>query len=176
MRKYFLLFLFVSMTSSGFSQGIYNYSITNLNDSIIHLSSYQGKELLIVNTSLTDTLFNQYSQLNILSQLYKDSNVVIIAIGSNSFDSSLTSNTQLSALYNNLHLNYIMSKIMTVDGENADPLYQWLTQKSKNGVADVPSLGDYFKFLIDVNGNLKGWFSGRVLPMSPVIADAILIH
>jgi glutathione peroxidase len=47
-----------------------------------------------------------------------------------------------------------MGKI-SVKGDDMHPLYQWLTQKSKNGVMDSEVKWNFQKYLIDENGKLQ---------------------
>jgi len=46
-----------------------------------------------------------------------------------------------------------MEKI-SVKGDDIHPLYQWLTQKEKNGVMDAPIKWNFQKFMIDENGKI----------------------
>jgi glutathione peroxidase-family protein len=98
---------------------------------------------------------------------------VIIAIPTKDFDSSIVDNSQLLALYNSLHLNYIMSKLMAVKENLQDPLYTWLTHEVNNGVMDAPVNGDFFKILIDPQGKFKGVLSGRVTPLEPLLLGSL---
>jgi len=46
----------------------------------------------------------------------------------------------------------LMSKIDVI-GENKAPIYQWLTEKAKNGKMDTEVQWNFQKFMIDENGN-----------------------
>jgi len=173
MRKIFLLLLIGFLHNSVFSQGIYNYNITTVQDSVIHLSDLQGKQLLIVNTSLSGSRISQYRQLDTLYRQYKNDGLVVIAVPTKDFDNTITGNEQLLALYNELHLSYIMTKLMTVKDNGQAPLYNWLTHEVNNGVMDAPVTGDFFKLLIDPSGAFKGVFSGRVTPLEPLLVNGI---
>lgn len=175
MRKIFLItIIFLMHDNSLFGQGIYDYDITTVQDSVIHLSSFRGKQLLIVNTSLTGSRIHQYAELETLSKLYKDSDLVIIAIPTNVFDNTLTDNNELITLYNNLHLQYPMSKMMDIKGNNQSDLYKWLTKLANNKVMDAPVSGDFYKYLINSKGKLKGVFSGAVSPLETLLLNALM--
>ena len=49
----------------------------------------------------------------------------------------------------------VMAQISVV-GPDMAPLYQWLTQKNLNGVADAPVSGNFQKFLINEQGAWVG--------------------
>ena len=66
----------------------------------------------------------------------------------------------------------MMSKI-SVKGKNIAPVYQWLTQKSQNGVMDSKVSWNFQKYLIDENGKLVGTFKPAVRPDSEKIVNWI---
>ena len=57
----------------------------------------------------------------------------------------------------------MMSKI-SVKGDDMHPLYQWLTQKSKNGKLDSEVGWNFQKYLIDEQGNLVEMVEPKVKP------------
>lgn len=177
MGKCLLPVLLILLQNTSYSQDreIYSYDVTTVQDSVIHLSSLQGKQLLIVNTSLSGSRVNQYAELETLSNLYKDSGLIIIAIPTGAFDSSLINNDQMLRLYNRLQLSYIMSTMMNVKEDNDQgDLYNWLTKKRNNGIMDAPVSGDFYKYLIDSEGRLKGVFSGMVRPLEALLLNALM--
>ncbi len=173
MTRFLFVFFVLLAGKHADAQNIYAFSITTVKDSVVNLSSYQGKQILIVNTSLSGSRVGQYRQLDSLQQRFKDSGLIIIAIATKAFDNTLTNNNQLLALYNNLNLSYPLSKMMKVNGAQPDPLYEWLTKKIKNGLVDAPVAGDFSKYLIDGYGNFKGVFSGRLEPTHSIVVDAL---
>ena len=59
----------------------------------------------------------------------------------------------------------MMDKI-SVKGKDINPVYQWLTSKSKNGVMDSEVKWNFQKYLIDENGNLKDVVYSKDSPLS----------
>lgn len=57
----------------------------------------------------------------------------------------------------------MMSKI-SVNGDDMSPLYEFLTQKVKNGVEDSEVAWNFQKYLIDENGHLAKVISPKTLP------------
>jgi glutathione peroxidase len=57
----------------------------------------------------------------------------------------------------------MMEKI-SVKGEDMHPLYQWLTSKAQNGVADSEVSWNFQKYLIDEEGKLVKVIAPRTLP------------
>jgi len=52
-----------------------------------------------------------------------------------------------------------------VIGNEKQPVYQWLTDKNKNGWNDEEPQWNFFKYLVDEKGNLQKVFSSSVSPM-----------
>ena len=164
---YFLLpFIFLT--------GIYDFSLPSAQGgTMINLSDYQGKKILIVNTASNSNHADQYEKLEELYQKYKDS-LVVIAVPSNSFGNEQGSD---STIYDHVTVNYGVSYPvagqMEVTGDSTCALYQWLTQRSLNGSVDASVKTDFQKFLVDENGKIIGVFAPSVDPMSSDMQDAI---
>jgi glutathione peroxidase len=66
-----------------------------------------------------------------------------------------------------------MAEKIDVKGKNQHPLYQWLTQKEKNGVENSTVSWNFNKFLIGADGTYLGHFQSGTKPMSKEITDLI---
>ena len=65
-----------------------------------------------------------------------------------------------------------MSKI-SVKGKDMHPLYQFLTQKSKNGVMDSKVSWNFQKYLIGKDGHLEKVIDPKTLPNDPEVIQWI---
>jgi glutathione peroxidase len=65
-----------------------------------------------------------------------------------------------------------MSKIDVV-GENKAPIYQWLTEKAKNGKMDAEVQWNFQKFMVDENGEWVDFAPPREEPFSEKIVQWI---
>ena len=66
----------------------------------------------------------------------------------------------------------MMSKI-SVKGKDMDKVYQFLTQKSKNGLQDSEVEWNFQKYLINEKGQLEKVISPQVLPSDAAIVNWI---
>jgi glutathione peroxidase len=66
----------------------------------------------------------------------------------------------------------MMAKI-SVEGNDQHPVYQFLTQKAKNGLEDSEVQWNFQKYLIHENGELAKVISPRVLPTDSEIINWI---
>ena len=157
------------------SKTLYSFKEKSLNGKEFDLSSLKGKKVLIVNTASKCGLTPQYKDLEELYKKYSSDNFVIVGFPANNFGQQEPgTNKEISEFCT---LNYgvtfpMMSKI-SVKGDDMDPLYSWLTQKSENGLMDAPVTWNFQKFLIDENGKLVGMVPPKELPTSDRILNFI---
>ncbi len=150
---------------------IYNYKTKDINGNEFNFSDLKGKKIMIVNTASKCGLTPQYKDLQELYEKYKDNNVVIVGFPSNDFGSQEPGNESEIALF--CQKNYgvtfpMMSKVSVVGGQ-MDEIYQFLTQKSKNGFADSKVEWNFQKYLINEKGELVGIVDPKGLPNDPKI-------
>ena len=65
----------------------------------------------------------------------------------------------------NFGVTFPLFKKDDVKGNSKQPVYQWLTDKNKNGWNDVEPQWNFYKYLVDEKGNLANVFSSSVSPM-----------
>lgn len=175
MRKLFLLaIIFKFGFANGQTTSFYSFQIDSLTgNQIINFSAFQGKKILLINSASSDTANWQYDQIKELQSQYKDS-LVIIVVPSNSFNTENSSESEMLSFYSqDANNKFPITKKMSVKGTDIDPLYQWLTQKEKNGVMDSEVKRPFQKYLISKTGKLIGVFSGKMKPLDQPIIQAI---
>lgn len=154
---------------------IYNFKVTDLQGKTFDFASLKGKKIIIVNTASKCGLTPQYKLLESIYQQYKDKNLVIVGFPANNFasqepgtDSEIESFCRL-----NYGVSFLMMSKVSVKGADICPLYQFLTQKSKNGIADSDVEWNFQKYLIGTNGQLEKVVSPRTLPTDQEIVGWI---
>lgn len=156
-------------------QNIYQFKVEDLSGKTFDFSTLKGKKILIVNTASKCGLTPQYKDLELLYKKYKDQNFVIIGFPANNFGKQEPgTNAEISTF---CELNYgvtfpMMSKI-SVKGDDMHPLYQFLTQKSKNGLQDSEVEWNFQKYLINEKGELEQVIKPQTLPSDASIAKWI---
>ena len=130
---------------------------------------------MIVNTASKCGNTPQYADLEQLYKLYGGDKFIIIGFPANNFNEQEPgTNGDIKEF---CKINYgvtfpLMSKI-SVKGADMDPIYQWLTQKIKNGKMDSEVKWNFQKYLIDENGNLVDVIDPKVSPTSDKIVNWI---
>ena len=174
MTKYLMLFLLtLPIYSISFSQSIYDYSLLSTGGDTIHLSDFNGKKILFVNTAGSSLLAYQYQKLEQLNQLYHDS-LVIIAVPSNSFGNEQETDSAINEnVHNTYGITYKLAATTEVAGDSINLVYQWLTKQNLNGFIENPITTDFQKFLVGIDGHIIGVFSSKVDPLSDELQNAV---
>jgi len=168
-----------SITSSSVEdqkiENIYQFKVKTLDNEDFDFSTLKGKKIMIVNTASKCGLTPQYKDLQNLYDTYKNDNLVIIGFPANNFaEQEPGTNAEIAEF---CQLNYgvtfpMMAKI-SVKGDDMHPVYQFLTQKAKNGLEDSEVSWNFQKYLIDEEGHLEKVISPKTLPTDQVVINFI---
>ena len=154
-------------------QSIYQFKVEDLSGKEFDFAKLKGKKVIIVNTASKCGLTPQYKDLEALYEKYKSKNLVIIGFPANNFGGQEPgTNSEIASF---CQLNYgvtfpMMDKI-SVKGKDMHPVYQFLTQKSKNGLQDSKVEWSFQKYLINEKGELEKVLSPRTLATDKEIID-----
>lgn len=177
MRKFILLILAVSIFFIGSAQirNIYDFKTTTIDGKVFDFSKLKGKKLMIVNTASKCGFTQQYESLQKLYEKYKDRNFTIIAFPSNDFKEQEpgTNKEILEFCTANFGLSFPLMTKISVKGDQMDPIYKWLTQKSENGKFDAPVKWNFQKYLVNEKGELDGVALSAEKPFSEKIVSWI---
>ena len=157
------------------AETIYQFKVTDLSGNEFDFASLKGKKVLVVNTASECGLTPQYEQFQKLYSEYKDKNFVIIGFPANNFGSQEPGTNKEIATFcqKNYGVTFPMMQKISVKGKEIHPVYQFLTQKAKNGVQDSEVEWNFQKYLLDENGELVKVISPRTLPTDPEIVNWI---
>lgn len=172
MKLLLSIILMASMTALN-AQSIHGFTVKSIDGKDIKMSSFKGKKILIVNTASKCGYTPQYESLEKVYEQYKDK-LVIIGFPCNQFGGQEPGSNQeiVDFCKKNYGVTFPLADKVDVKGENTAAIYQWLTQKSKNGVVDATISWNFNKFLLDENGKMIAYYPSNIKPDS----DAILSH
>lgn len=119
-------------------------------------SSLKGKKVLIVNTASKCGYTPQYQDLEKLFETYANKNFIIIGFPADNFGHQEPgSNSEIQEFCKkNYGVSFQMMEKISVKGDDIHAVYQWLTQKAKNGKMDSSVKWNFQKYMIDEKGNL----------------------
>lgn len=161
---------------------IYDFKAKAQDGSEVSLSDYKGKVLLVVNTATGCGFTPQYDELQDLYDEFKDKGLEILDFSCNQFGSQAPGDDEEihSFCTGRYGITFPQFSKVDVNGENAIPLFKWLTENTKfegfgmspmgmmlSGVVkkadkDYKNNGNvkwnFTKFLIDRNGEIVARF------------------
>jgi glutathione peroxidase len=155
---------------------LYNLSITLNDNSQVSLAVFKGKKILLVNTASDCGYTDQYDELQKLYDEEKD-RLVIIGFPSNDFKQQEKGTDEEIAAF--CRINYgvrfpLVKKSSVLPGPEQHPVFQWLTDKSKNGWTSKKPSWNFSKYLVNEEGMLIGYFDPSVSPLNKKVREAIL--
>jgi len=161
---------------------IYDFSIKTQDGREVSLSDYQGKVLLIVNTATGCGFTPQYEELQNIYEEFQEQGFEILDFPCNQLgDQAPGSDDEIHTFCTGrFRITFPQFSKVDVKGDQATPLYQWLTENSKFEGFDKNPVGimltqmlkkqdkdfktsntvkwNFTKFLIDGEGNIAARF------------------
>ena len=135
---------------------VYDFDAQSINGKPVALKQFEGKVLLIVNTASACGFTPQFGGLEKLHETYADQGLVVLGFPSNQFGAQDPgSNDEIASF---CQLNYgvsfpMMAKI-DVNGAQAAPLYQWLSQEAPGLLGSKAIKWNFTKFLVGRDGRV----------------------
>ena len=171
---------------------IYDFKIRKADGAEVSMADYKGKVLLIVNTATGCGFTPQYDELQDLYEACRDKGLEILDFPCNQFGAQAPGDDEEIHAFctGRFGITFPQFSKVDVNGENAIPLYQWLTENSTfegfgmspmavmmNGIArkmdkDYKNNGsikwNFTKFLIGRDGSILARFEPTA-PMKSVM-------
>jgi glutathione peroxidase len=175
MKKLILFIASILIFSNVNAQTIYDFKVTDIEGKVFDMASLKGKKVMIVNTASKCGLTPQFEELQKLYMQFKERNFVIIGFPTNDFfEQDPGTNDEIKSFcVKNYGVTFPMMSKIIVKGEAIEPLYSFLTLKSKNGLEDNHVKWNFQKYLINEQGHLVRVVGPRVKPMDESIVEWI---
>jgi len=162
-----LIILFTGFTTvSNAQKSFYDFKVEAIDGTEFDLSQLKGKKVLVVNTASKCGFTPQYEGLEKLYEQYGGDRFVIIGFPANNFlNQEPGSNEEIATFCEkNYGVSFPMMSKVSVKGDDMCKVYQWLTEKSQNGVLDSEVSWNFQKYLIDENGKLVATYPPKTKP------------
>lgn len=153
----------------------FDFTVKDIDGNDFDLKQLKGKKILVVNTASECGFTSQYEDLQKLYEAYKNQNFTVIGFPSNDFGEQEPGNNQKIKQFctQQFKVTFPMMSKISVIGEEQHPLYQFLTQKNKNGKMDSEVKWNFQKYLINPDGSLAEVYYSKTNPMDEEIQSWI---
>ena len=165
----FLLMFFNLNTGYAKNMTIYDFSFEDIDGNLVNLNKFEGKPIFMVNTASRCGFTPQYENLQNLFVNFKDTDLTILAITSNSFNQEYSSTEDIKKIcLVNYDVGFVTSSPLSVTGDDSHNIFSWL----RNEYSKSPKW-NFYKYLFDRNGNLDSSWSSMTKPDSSKILKEI---
>ena len=165
----FLLMFFYWNTGYAKNMTIYDFSFEDIDGNLVNLEKFKGKPIFMVNTASRCGFTPQYENLQNLFISFKDTDLTILAITSDSFNQEYASTEDIKKIcLVNYDEGFVTSSPLSVKGEDAHDIFNWL-----NAEYGKTPKWNFYKYLFDRNGNLNSSWSSMTKPDSSKILREI---
>jgi glutathione peroxidase len=147
-----------------------------LNDgSELNFETLRGKKVLLVNTASDCGYTNQYEDLQKLFEQHQDK-VMVLGFPANDFKEQEKGSDEEIARFCKVNFGVsfpLMKKSSVIRSSQQNPVFQWLTDSSKNGWSNKQPSWNFSKYLVNEEGVLTNYFGPTISPMSRDVLNAI---
>lgn len=152
-----------------------NFKMKSLEGKEIDLKEYQGKVVLMVNVASRCGATPQYEALQALHKTFNDDGFVVIGFPCNQFGAQEpgTAEEIRSFCSDNYSVTFPLFAKIDVNGDNAAPLYQYLTSQETKPKGAGKIGWNFEKFLIGRDGEVIARYGTGVQPDSDQVVNAI---
>jgi glutathione peroxidase len=146
---------------------IYEFKAKNNKGTVVSLSDYKDKVILIVNTASKCGFTPQYAELEELYKKYSE-NFAVLAFPCNQFGSQEPGEATEIKQFCDLQFNISFDLFDKVDvnGKDTHELYKFLKKEQKGLLGSEKIKWNFTKFLIDKSGNVVKRYAPQTKPLS----------
>ena len=169
-----IMLLFTFTTTTNAQESIYDIEINDISGNPIDLKQFRGKHILFVNVASECGFTPQYAGLEELHQQFKE-NLVVIGLPCNQFGGQEpgTEKEVQQFCTKNFGVSFLLTEKIEVKGEGKHQLYNWLTDKKKNGKSSSSVKWNFQKYVVDEKGEFVNYFYSTTKPMSLKITSLL---
>ena len=150
------------------AKSIYDFEAESITGARAQLASQRGKVLLVVNTASKCGFTPQFAGLEDLWQTYRDQGLVVVGFPSNQFGAQDPgANDEIQSFCElNYGVSFPMMGKVDVNGDNAAPLWKWLTAEAPGILGTKAIKWNFTKFLVGKDGKVVKRFAPNDSPES----------
>lgn len=146
----------------------FDFSAKSLAGRQVALKRFKGKVLLIVNTASECGFTPQYAGLQALYDRYHAQGLEVLGFPCNQFGAQEPGDGQQIGAFceRNYGVTFPMFEKVDVNGEQAHPLYRWLTSEAPGLLGSEAIKWNFTKFLVRRDGSVFKRYPPQAAPQS----------
>ncbi|MCY7317460.1 MAG: glutathione peroxidase [Ramlibacter sp.] len=135
---------------------VYDFEARSIGGQPVPLESFRGRVLLVVNTASACGYTPQFAGLEQLHQAYGAKGLAVLGFPCNQFGAQDPGSNDEIAQFcqSNYGVSFPMMAKVDVNGDGADPLYQWLRAEAPGLLGSKSIKWNFTKFLVGKNGRV----------------------
>lgn len=145
---------------------VYEFEAKKLDGQLVSLEDFKGKVLLIVNTASKCGFTPQYTKLQSVYEKYKEQGFEILGFPCNQFGNQEPGSEEeiQSFCELNFGVNFPMFAKVDVNGRNAHPLFDYLSEHAPGILGTKKIKWNFTKFLVDRTGTVRNRYAPSTSP------------
>ena len=149
---------------------VYDFDALGIDGKDVPLKKFKGKAILIVNTASACGFTPQFAGLELLHQRFSIHGLVVLGFPCNQFGAQdAGSNGDIAAFCQlNFGVTFPMMAKIEVNGEQAHPLYRWLSAQAPGLLGSKSIKWNFTKFLVAKDGRVIKRYAPTDTPESLV--------
>lgn len=151
---------------------VYQYKANTIKGNEVSLQEYEGKVMLIVNTASECGFTPQFTELQELYEKYQNEGFTVLGFPCNQFGGQDPGNNEQIAEFCSLNfgVTFPMFGKVDVNGEEAHPLFTYLSNEAPGILGSKTIKWNFTKFLVDKNGQVIDRYAPNTSP-SKLVKD-----
>lgn len=156
------------------TKSIHHFTLNGLKGTSVDFSAFAGRRIMLVNVASQCGLTPQYLQLEELYHEFSEKFVVVACPANNFGAQEPGTDPEIHQFCSTTYgISFPMTTKISVKGDDMHELYQFVTQKEKNGLQDSEVSWNFQKYIFDKKGQLTHVFAPQVEPADERILKAL---
>ena len=171
MQRQLLIFLTLLFTTNFLNaqeptMHLYDFNLTTIEGEKRSMSHYKGKVLLIVNVASECGFTPQYEGLEEVYETYRDDGFMVLGFPCNQFGEQEPKNEKEIVFFcqGTYDVQFDMFSKIDVNGDNTDPLYEYLKSEQSGFFWTESIKWNFTKFLVDREGKVVARYGSSTKP------------
>ena len=135
---------------------LYDFEVARIDGQPVSLSQFRGQVMLIVNTASACGFTPQFAGLQTLHTTYGERGLAVLGFPCNQFGRQDPGSNESIGQFcqRNYGVSFPMMAKIDVNGDDAAPLYQWLTEQAPGLLGTRAIKWNFTKFLVGRDGRV----------------------